>query len=550
MNESLLMRLRQLSVSDEVGELGKPSDEEVLNEWQRSGVKFTAETGKLEGVYYNALRKLMDCIVPTGGSPDPILHEGGVYLGCWLESTGTINAELLSRFVPSVSESTYRSFADHQREDGMLPYKVTEHGPAYRQIQLVTPLARSVWNHYCLHGRDKTFLRTMYDAMTAYDEWLVKYRDTRGTGCVEAFSAFDTGHDLSPRFWHVPDTPHLNDSTQYNPDSPILPFLAPDLTANVYCQRSYLARMAEELGEPGEPWRAKAAASLESLFRYCFDEEDYFFYDRDRNDEFVRVQSDVLLRVMACEVGDRELFDAMLRKYLLNTSKFFSKYPYTSVAMDDPRFDPFNSYNSWAGPSNFLSIIRTPHAYEAHHRYVELTWILNPIVAAMTKMTRFAQALSPWTGEEGFTQTYSPAILCVLDYVERLCGIMPRPDDTLWFTGLLPYDQDHGEQITGDTAYSRTVDGALFELINTKEECAIMRDGAQHMRFPAGIRVVTDRAGRLNGVIGMSVREIAGTLHYNGCELPFTVKGNEWLRFENGAFESARDIGIVYPTYR
>jgi glutathione peroxidase-family protein len=33
----------------------------------------------------------------------------------------------------------------------------------------------------------------------------------------------------------------------------ILPFVAPDLTANVACQRSYLARIAEELGEDGAP---------------------------------------------------------------------------------------------------------------------------------------------------------------------------------------------------------------------------------------------------------------------------------------------------------
>jgi len=190
-----------------------------------------------------------------------------VYLGCWLESTGTINAELLSRFIPSVSEATYLSFADHQRDDRLFPYKITERGPVFRQIQLVTPLARSVWNHYCLHGRDESFLRKMYTAMTRYDQWLATYRNTRGTGCVEAFSTFDTGHDLSPRFWHVPDTPHLNDPAAYNPDSPILPFLAPDLTANVYCQRMYLARMAEELGNDSQPadqviWRDKAKQSL------------------------------------------------------------------------------------------------------------------------------------------------------------------------------------------------------------------------------------------------------------------------------------------------
>lgn len=548
MTEALLNKLRQISIHDHVHP-GKPEDQKLIQEWQASGVRFAASGGRLEATYYSALEKLFTCIVPLNGS-EPILQEGGIYLGCWLESTGTINAELLSRLIPSVSETTFLAFARHQREDGLLPYKLTENGPSFRQIQLVTPLARSVWNHYQLHGKNRYFLKTMYKAMVQYDEWIATYRNTRGTGCVEAFSTFDTGHDLSPRFWHVPDTPYMNDAASYHPDSPVLPFLAPDLTANIYCQRMYLARIAEELGESGGDWEAKAEASLESLLHYCYDEEDMFFYDRDRNDEWVRVQSDVLLRVMACEVGDRDLFDHMLRRYLLNTSKFFAKYPFTSMSMDDPRFDPFSSYNSWGGASNFLSLIRAPHAFECHHRYVELTWVLQPILSSLSKAKRFAQAVSPWTGDEGFTETYSPSILCLLDYVERLCGIMPVGSDQLWFTGLLPIDMDHGEEVAGHTAYSRTVNGLHFELVNTPERVTVYQDGKVRMEGPAGIRLITDRGGHLEGVIGMSVRTIEGELIYQGNSIPFRIKGNELQRYAEGSLKTERDIGIIYPSYR
>lgn len=545
----VLERLRQLQTDKRAGETGKPSDREVLAEWKRSGVKFAASSEKLESVYYAALRRLLDCIVPTFGR-GPILHEGGVYLGCWLESTGTINAELLSRFVPSVSRATYECFADLQREDGLMPYKITEKGQVFRQIQLVTPLARSVWNLYSLNGRPKDFLRKMSAAMERYDRWLAEWRNTRGSGCVEAFCTFDTGHDLSPRFWHIPDTPHLGDPKQYDPASPLLPFLAPDLTANVYCQRLYLARMAEELGGSGDEWRRKAEESLNSLFRYCYDEEDAFFYDLDRNDRFVRVQSDVLLRVLACEVGDGAFFETALKRYLLNTSKFFAKYPFTSIAMDDPRFDPFSSYNTWAGTTNMLSIIRTPHAFEHHHRHVELTWILQPLMSAIARMKRFSQAMSPWTGAEGYTEAYSPAILCVLDFVERLSGILPRADDTLWFTGLLPYAMDHGEEVAERTAYSRIVDGAEYELVNSREGAVIYRNRQEHIRFPFGTRVVTERDGRLKGVIGMMNHPVQGSISYNGIHIPVLVKGNEELAYAGGGFVRVRDTGIVHPTYK
>jgi hypothetical protein len=551
--ESILERLRSMDVLSrvgaEAGQLKKESDGVVLEEFIRSGVKFTASPGGLEDVYYAAVSKLLDCIVSYGDG-SPVLQEGGVYLGCWLESTGTINAEILSRFIPSVSEATYEQFADHQREDGLMPYKLTDTGPVFRQIQLVSPLARSVWNHYLLGGRDKAFLSKMYIAMSRFDEWLAIYRNTRGTGCVEAFSAFDTGHDLSPRFWHVADTPHLDDPALVNPDSPLVPFLAPDLTANVYCNRKYLSLMAKELNEQSSPdWQDQAEQSLSSLMQYCYDEHDSFFYDRDKNDRFVRIQSDVLLRVLACEVGNAELFATSLERYLLNTRKFFAKYPFTSIAMDDPRFDPFSNYNTWSGATNFLSLIRAPHAFELHHRYVELSWVLQPIVSAMSRMTRFGQCLSPWTGEEGYTESYSPAILCLLDFIERLCGILPTPEGELWFTGLLPYPLDHGVKLAEETAYSRIIDSVVYELHNTLEDCTVYAEGRVVYRFPAGIRVVTDRAGALVSIIGMTVRQVEGYIRYRDMEYPFRIEGNEILRFEEGEFISASKPGVVLPSY-
>ena len=548
MNDALLNRLRTLSIDERVP-AAKPEDQGLLLEWQRSGVRFAASGGRLETAYYKAVEKLLACIVPMQGS-SPILQEGGIYLGCWLESTGTINAELLSRFLPSVTETTYLAFTIHQREDGLLPYKLTGTGPVFRQIQLVTPLARSVWNHYLLHGRDRTFLRCMYQAMARYDGWIAANRNTRGTGCVEAFSTFDTGHDLSPRFWHVPDTPYQGSPSAYDPASPILPFLAPDLTANIYCQRTYLAQIADELGlEDGAAWSEKAKSSLDSLYRYCYDENDQFFYDRDRQDELVKVQSDVLLRVMACEVGDRPFFDDVLKRYLLNTRKFFARYPFTSLSMDDPRFDPHSTYNSWGGNSNFLSLIRAPHAFEFHGRHTELTWVMQPIINALSRAERFPQSLSPWTGEEGFTQTYSPSILCLLDYVERLCGIMPVPEGELWFTGLLPAVMDHGEEVAENTAYSRTVNGVPYELVNTRESISIYKDGELYIEAPYGVRIVTDREGSLTGVIGMMVGTVAGELTYQGRSIPLSISGNELQRYKGGQLETVRDIGIVYPSY-
>ncbi len=533
----LLTRLRAVDVADTVAASGA-----VAAEWQRSGVRFAASSPEMEAQYYRAVRELFGAIK----EPGPILHEGGVYQGCWLESTGTISAELLSRFLPSVAERTFASFAAHQRADGLFPYKVTANGPAFSQIQTVTPLARSVWTHYLLNGRPRDFLVTMYAAMARNDEWLATWRDTRGTGGVEAFCTYDTGHDLSARFWHMPDSPQGNDPKRYDDANAFLPLVAPDLTANVVCQRLYLSRIAEELDHDGQVWRDKAHASENALVANCWDADDGFFYDRDRNGAFVRVQSDVLLRVLACEIGDDAFFDAALRRYLLNTRKFFARYPFTSLALDDPRFDAAFDYNSWSGPSNFLSIIRAPHAFEVHHRHVELTWAMQPILGALFRAPRFAQTVSPWTGEAGYTDTYSPAILCLLDFVERLSGIMPRPDGALWFTGLVPAQMEHRD-MQHETAYARTVDGHVFELINTPEATTAYRDEHELFTAPKGLRVVTDRAGTIVSVIGMSVAGTAGTLRTPARTYELSVGANEQLDLIDGRFVSVRVPGLVPP---
>src|SRR5690606_27742051 len=276
------------------------------------------------------------------------------------------------------------------------------------------------------------------------------------------------------------------------------------------------------LGEDGETWRDKGLRSRHALFAYCFDAEDGFFYDLDRHGRHVKVQSDLLLRVLACEIGDDEFFAGALDRYLLNTRKFFAKYPFTSIALDDPRYDPAYDYNSWAGPSNFLSLIRAPHAFEAHDRHVELSWVLQPTLSALWKFDRFAQTLHPFTGRNGYTEAYSPTILCLLDFVERLCGIQPRPDGTLWFTGLTPAQIEHRDA-RHETAYGRIVDGVDFELVNTATEATGYRNGELLFRAPRGVRVVTGRDGTIRALVGMSASPIDGALEAGGRTTPFQI---------------------------
>ena len=507
-------------------------------------VRFAAVGGPLEAAWRQAVAELARCIVPLDDDT-PVLNEGGVYAGSWMESTATINAEVLDRFDPDVTRDTHLRFAANQRDDGLMPYKLTADGPGYAQIQMVTPFARSVWHHYLAAGHDRDYLATMYQALARHDAWLAAHRDTRGTGGVEAFCTFDTGHDRSPRFWGVPDQTPRGDAAAFDPESGVLPFLAPDLTANVACQRTYLARIAEELGDDPAPWHAKAASSRAAL-EACFDEVDGCWYDVDSAGRHVRVQSDVLLRVLACEIVGSEFFAASLERYLLNTRKFFSAYPFTSLALDDPRFDHDFRANSWGGPVNFLTLIRAPHAFEHYGHVAELAFALMPVLAAVARMGRFPQVMSPWTGEPGYTEQYSPAILWLLDTVERLFGILPRSDDELWFTGLVPRRVDHHE-VADEVAYERVVGGIRYELVNSRTEAVAFRDGHQWLRMPHGLRAITDRAGRLKALVGMTARPVAGSLRIDDEQLDLEIAGNERVDLDGLRIIGRTRTDVVLP---
>lgn len=544
---ALQQALDRLRASDPLATSGVPADGPVGSGLAASGVAFVALDGPLEDRWHQALGELRDCVRPIGDSA-PVLTEGGPYPGTWLEGTATISVEVLARFVPRVATDSLLLYPAHQRADGMLPYKVVDAGPGYGQIQIVSPLARTVWNHHLLTGGDREHLRVLYDAMARYDDWLARYRDTRGTGAVEAFCTFDTGHDASPRFWFVPDRCPDGDATRYDPSSPLLPYVAPDLTANVACQRGYLALIAAELGEDPQPWRERAEESLAALRRECFDADTGLFFDRAADGSFITVVSDVLLRVLACEVGDAAFFTAALERYLFNTRRFLSPYGFTSLAMDDPRFDHDYDRNSWGGPVNFLSLIRAPHAFEHHGRFAELALTQRPLLAAVGRADRFPQCLDPWSGDAGYTSGYSPAILWFLDALERSCGVLPRPDGTVWLTGLPPTRLDHGVAARA-SGYARTVGGRRVELVADDAGVEAHLDGELWLEFPTGWRVVTDPDLTVRAVIGLSAAPVSGDLVIAGRPTSLTLGPNQRADLQAGSVSDTAGPGFVSPRW-
>jgi hypothetical protein len=331
----------------------------------------------------------------------------------------------------------------------------------------------------------------------------------------------------------VPDRCFEGDAARVDPAHPELPFVAPDLTANVAAQRRYLGRIAQALGEDGVAWADRAAASASALVAQCLD-EDGRYYDRDARGELRRVVSDVILRVYEAEHGDDAEFAAALERDLLNTRRFLSAAGLTSLAMDEPRFSGDASRNSWGGPVNLLSAIRAAHAFEHHGRVAEHALVATATLTALATADRFPQCLDPFSGEAGYTQAYSPALLFFLDQLERSCGILPRPDGALWLSGLTPTRLEHGAAADA-VAASRRVGGALFEIAGDDARIVVERDGERLLEFPRGWRVVADAAGTPVAVVCLAAAPVAGELVTASGTTPLTLAPNEHVDLATGA---------------
>ncbi|HZY71586.1 MAG TPA: alpha-L-rhamnosidase [Edaphobacter sp.] len=381
--------------------------------------------------------------------PRPVLVEGSVYPGIWQECApqeGFVYGTLSQYIAPAspgasplqVARNNHMAFFAQQLPDGQLPASIKLADPVksangYGQIQMVVPIAATAWELSQLTGDDE-LLVAAYTACSRWDAWLRQYRDTRKTGLVEGFCTYDTGHDNSPRWKGIPNRCPDADARKC-PDLPTMPRLCPDLSATVYGARVALAQMATALAKHNEAdrWQADAETLRRLIIDKLYDPKDAAFYDLDAQNNFVRVRSDVISRVLGEHVlklsdpKDAAIFEAVWTRQIHNPKAFWAPYPLTSIAMDDPAFVRPIPRNSWGGATQALTALRVPRWMPYYGKQAEMNHLMQQWVEAISRHTEFRQQMDPQTGE--FTQAdpsgYSPAALVYLDFIRRLSRTTP-----------------------------------------------------------------------------------------------------------------------------
>jgi hypothetical protein len=430
---------------------------------------------------------------------EPVLIEGAAYQGIWQEC-GPHEALIYRHWRPDVARNSHTTFFNLQRANGQLPAnnKVSETG--FGQIQMVVPIAATAWELARATG-DEPLLAHAYRACSAWDDWLMRNRNTRGSGLIEGFCTYDTGHDNSPRWAGMPNQcPNKNAATHHPLKS--LPRLCPDLSATVFGGRRALAAMARALGRGAEAdrWDERAETIRRLILTRLYDAADAAFYDRDPQDRFVRVRSDVISRVCGEHVVDQPLFDEIWRQQLGNSKAFWSPIPLASIALDDPSFVRPIPANSWGGASQALTALRAGRWFDHYGRSAEFGAMMTAWCNAIQADPLMRQQLDPLTGR--FTQEdapgYSPAALVMLDYTWRLVGFHEDADIIQW--NIRP---DH-PAAQGTTLSRRTDNGRVASMHYSGKVATLTLDGKRVARIANGAaQLTTDKDGfprRLRGI--------------------------------------------------
>ncbi|HLJ77948.1 MAG TPA: trehalase family glycosidase, partial [Acidobacteriaceae bacterium] len=403
---------------------------------------FRCSDPELQRVYDAALATLHGNITHVGGFDGPVLLEGSTFLGIWLECApqeALVFGGFGTEEARTVARNNHLAFFALQRDDGQLPCSIKvpvgsqSGGPGWAQIQMVVPIAATAWEVAQRTG-DSELLEKAYGACGRWDAWLRRYRNTRGTGLCEGFCVYDTGMDHSTRWTGVPNACPDRDAKKC-PQAPGLPRLCPDLSATVYGGRVALAAMARALGkrDEAERWNADAETIRRLIVEKLYDAEDAVFYDLDAENQFVKVRSAAMLRVLGEHVPDAALFETVWQRQVHNEKAFWPAYPLPSVAVDDPIFVRPIPRNSWGGASQALTALRAPRWMEHYGKPADLAWMMQRWVEAIRRRGAFLQQMDPLSGE--FTPDkdgYSPAALVLLDFVWRLSGVREQGDLVEW----------------------------------------------------------------------------------------------------------------------
>ena len=372
-----------------------------------------------------AEKRLLGNVRKLESFPQEVLLVGAYYPGIWLEHNQ--DNEFLTEYNPEAAWASQELFINKQREDGLLPFCFWAEDPwriCTGQIQCVRSFVRCALNIAQQTQRPEYDFWQIYNAGCRYEAWLRTNRNRAGTGLVEMYCEYDTGHDHNPRVTDgdIPCSCPEDDAGNM-PNLNCMPILSVDLSAMSYDNRLALAELADALGKPSEAslWRSRAAELKEAIQRLLYDPKDDFYYDRGPQG-FRRYRTEHLTRLFLNGVTDQDEFDRLYEKWMDDPNEFRTAYPYPAVSISDKHFNWDFPPNCWGSNSQALTAVRALIWLRRFGREKERRNLLMcHLRSALDNGITFPQELNPFTGIPiGNGRDYTPAIILFLEGLKEL----------------------------------------------------------------------------------------------------------------------------------
>jgi hypothetical protein len=422
-----------------------------------------------------------------------VLIEGGGYNGLWLE-TQPMGGEMYAKRNITAAMNNTLLFIEYQKPNGRFPGMIVYHAEGkvlegrYTHLQGFCFPYHALNLYYWNKKQDTEYLRTLYHALEIWDNYLWKYRDSDGDGCLESWCVWDTGEDNSNRFAGT----KLNIggwAGESPPDDPVFPVESMDMMGYSCDARKTLAKISVLLGNGKDrEWEDKARAVQDKLRTYLWDEKRDACFDRDRNNGVMPALVHNNLRAMYYGVFSQDMAERFVREHLLNTNEFFTPMPLPSIAVNDPSFRN-NPGNDWSGQSEGLTWQRAIRALENYGFYHELKILGEKLIETLGSRNSFPQQFDPFTGDfSGLNEKgdYGPTALSALEYISRLYGIHLQFDEIYWGC----FSRDHHE-----TVYTQHWENDLYRLETRNGVSSGFINDKLIFTVNSGVRVITDWEG-------------------------------------------------------
>lgn len=376
------------------------------------------------------------------GMEKPLFLISEQYPGIWLEHFyDSVFYAMRDREKLPLALNTAELFISLQKDDGQLPFCVLDGNKrkgelvGYSHIQECVSFAKLCSMIYEMSG-DKAFLLRAFEASQKWVTWLRNNRMTLGTGLVEMFVGFDTGHDNSGRLTGLscPGRYRIDGEIQnasvLPKDDPVAPIIAVDMNCNYYATLVALSKMANVLGIPQKAkiFAEDATRVKKNLFKYCYNEEDAFFYDVDKNGGQRKYLSSTVFHLfmegVLDEKDDAELIRKIYEKHISNPEEFNTPYPFPSMAISDPSVIGHKDFNCWGYYSQGLIALRATMWMDRYGFSSDFDRLCRAWVCAWTQhydKVKLGQELDPITGiPTNSSEWYSSSMLFYLFASERI----------------------------------------------------------------------------------------------------------------------------------